>query len=169
MCRRRTRGYTMVELVAVIAIVGVLAAVAIPRLAGRAAFDARAFYDLSQAVVRHAQKVAIAQRRVVYVDVSATRIAACYDAACASRVRPPLDYLQPSTPSGAAHAPAAHCGNDPGWLCAGAPDGVTAGPAVQFTFDGLGRPSLAAQQVITVTGDVVRAFAVERETGYVHP
>lgn len=165
----RRRGYTIAELIAVIAILGVLAAIAVPRFVGRESFDARGYYDLCQAVVRHAQKVAIAQRRTVYVDVSATRIAACYDAGCTSRVPPPVDYFQGTTPWGAANPTATHCADDPNWLCAGAPAGVSVSPAVNFSFDGLGRPSLGALQVLSVAGDVTRVFTVERETGYVHP
>lgn len=163
------RGYTIAELIAVLAIVGVLAAIAVPRFVGRDSFDARGYYDLSQAVVRHAQKVAIAQRRTVYVQVTAARVAACYDSGCASRVPPPVRYLQVTTPWGAANPPAVNCSNDPAWLCAGAPSGVTTSPATVFSFDALGRPSFAASRTITVAGDVARAYTVERETGYVHP
>lgn len=169
MCKWRRRGYTAVELIAVMAIMGVVAAVAVPRLLLRDSFDARGYYDLCQAVVRHAQKIAIAQRREVYVEVAANRIAACYDAGCTSRVPPPVRYLQATTPSGAVDAAAAHCGNDPDWLCAGAPTGVTASPAAIIMFDALGRADLAQPQAIAIAGDVTRVFTVERETGYVHP
>ena len=165
----RTGGFTLTELVVTIGIVGILAAVAMPRFLSQRDFDDRAFYDQAQAVVRHAQKVAIAQRRTVYVDATATRIGICYDVGCAGRVPPPVSYLQSTNPSGAANPAATNCANDPNWLCAGAPDGVALGPTTNFSFDGLGRPSLGAPVTFTVTGAATRAFTVERETGYVHP
>lgn len=162
------RGFTLVELIAIVAVLGVIAAVAAPRFIGRGTFDARAFLDQSQAVVRFAQKVAIAQRRIVYVDIAANRIGACFDPACASHVPPPLAYLNANAPGGAANPASAHCANDANWLCAGAPAGVSLSPAANFSFDGLGRPSFAAPLTITVSGEMTGAFTVERETGYVH-
>ncbi|MFN7085119.1 MAG: Tfp pilus assembly protein FimT/FimU [Burkholderiales bacterium] len=163
------RGFTLPELIAVIVLAGVLAAVAVPRLLGERGFDSRAFYDQSQAVVRYAQKVAIAQRRLVYVDITANRIGVCYDAACTSKVPPPLRYMQKDKPSGAANPGAVNCANDDNWLCAGAPEGVTLAPAANFSFNGLGQPSLAGALTVTIAGDAVHTFTIERETGYVHP
>lgn len=162
-------GFTIAELIVIIVVIGVIAAVAAPRFIGQGGFDARAFYDQSQAVVRHAQKVAIAQRRNVYVDVAANRIAVCYDAACASRVPPPLNYLQATTPGGVANPTAVNCANDANWLCAGAPAGVALSPGASFSFNGLGRPSLAGPLTVTVSGELTLSFTVEQETGYVHP
>lgn len=166
---RSVRGFTITELVVIIVVIGVIAAVAAPRFIGQGGFDARAFYDQSQAVVRHAQKVAIAQRRNVYVDITANRIGVCYDAACSSRVPPPLTYLQSTTPGGSANPTAVNCANDANWLCAGAPTGVSVSPGANFSFNGLGRPSLGVALTVTVTGELTRSFTVERETGYVHP
>lgn len=157
------RGFTLAELISVIVIIGVLAAVALPRFLGPQGFESRAFYDQSQAVVRFAQKVAIAQRRTVFVNITSTRIGVCYDAGCASHVPPPVGF-QLTTDSAAAN-----CANDTNWLCAGAPSSVTLSPAVTFSFNGLGAPNLASALTATVAGDVNRTFTVERETGYVHP
>jgi len=150
----RAAGFTLVELITTMIVVGIIAAVAIPQLVDRTNFDSRAFYDQAQATVRYAQKIAIAQRRSpptapIYVVVTATQIRVCYDAACASPV---------SDVGGVIQTPAA-------------PNGVTLAPASTFSFDGSGAPS--AGQVISVNssgvGDVNRTFTVEATTGYVHP
>ncbi len=157
-------GFTLTELITVIVIIGVIAAAAIPRLVGRQGAESRAFFDECQAVVRHAQKVAIAQRRPVFVNITSARIGICYDAGCANHVPAPVGF-QLTTNSAAAN-----CLNDPNWLCAGAPPDVTVSAAVaNFSFNGLGQPSVVAPLIITVAGDINRTFTVERETGYVHP
>jgi MSHA pilin protein MshC len=145
------RGFTIVEMVVTIAILGLLAAVLGPRFSGRDAFASRGFHDEAQSVVRYAQKTAIAWRRPVFVCVTATVVSAGSAAGCGT----PL--VHPAT--GAA-------------LTATAPSGVTL-TSVSFGFDGTGRPSPNAQVTIafasTVAGDPARRIVVEAETGYVHP
>lgn len=122
----------------------------------RTGFDSRGFFDRAQAVVRYAQKVAIAERRSspktpVYVLITASQIRVCYDAACATPVPDPV--------GGAA-------------LTLIAPGGVTLSPVTSFSFDGAGAPSIGAQLAISVNsagaGDVNRTFYVEAGTGYAH-
>jgi MSHA pilin protein MshC len=167
--RRSTAiGFTVVELVVVITIVGIIALVAIPRFVGVDSFQSRGFYDRATSVVRQAHKTAIAQRRPVFVVVSADRVAVCYDGACASRVSMSSEFgFTPSMESALAK-----CLNDKTWLCAGTPDGVSLS-TVTFSFDGAGRPNPNAAVTITLTStipdDPVRQIVVERETGYVHP
>lgn len=145
------RGFTIVEMVVTIAILGLLAAVLGPRFSGRDAFASRGFHDEAQSVVRYAQKTAVAWRRPVFVCISATAVSAGATAGCGA----PL--VHPAT--GAA-------------LTATAPSGVTLTP-LSFGFDGAGRPSPNAQVTIafasTVAGDPARRIVVEAETGYVHP
>src|SRR5688572_20754793 len=78
----RCRGFTLPELVATIVILGILAAVAVPRLMSSKGFASRGFYDEGQAVVRFAQKTAIAWRRPIVVCVSASEISAISNADC---------------------------------------------------------------------------------------
>ena len=144
------QGFTVAELVVTIAILGIIAAVAMPRFTARNTFDSRGFHDQATATVRYAQKIAIAQRRIVNVVVSATQVQVCYDAPCASPVT--------DATTGAAFAAAT------------APAGVSLS-ATSFNFDGLGKPS-AAQTITftsTIPGDPARSIVVENETGYVHP
>jgi len=147
--RRTTTGFTVVELVVVMAILGLLAAVVGPRFVGRDAFASRGFYNEAQSVVRYAQKTAIAWRRPVFVCVTATVVSAGSVSDCSTLL------VHPAT--GAA-------------LTTTAPSGVTLTPA-SFSFDGGGRPSPNAQTTIaiasTISGDPARQIVVEAETGYV--
>lgn len=72
--RVRYRGFTLIELILVIIIMGVLAAVVAPRLLNTSEFSARGFHDETMAILRYAQKTAIAQRRAVCVTVTPTQL-----------------------------------------------------------------------------------------------
>lgn len=134
-----------------IVIIGILAVVAGPRFISWKGFSSRGFYDEAQAVVRYAQKTAIAWRRSIVVCVSATEISAISNSDCAA----PVALTHPTT--GAA-------------LKSTAPDGVTLSPVGNFSFDGLGRPSAPATITLTSTiaDDPARQIVVASQTGYVH-
>jgi len=142
----KSAGFTLVELVVIIALLGILAAVAAPRFFQTSTFQSRGFYDKSVAVVRLAQKTAVAWRRNVFVCVTATTVGAGEASGCATK----LTY-----PSG-------------GQASETAPSGVTLN-VVEFSFDGLGRPSTAATITFTssIAGDPARQITVAAETGYV--
>lgn len=91
----RYGGFSVVELVITIVIVGILAVAVIPRFFTTSDFEARGYYDSVANAVRHAQKTAIAQRRLVYVklDTSTGQVSLCFanhaTAACSSNVPKP--------------------------------------------------------------------------------
>jgi MSHA pilin protein MshC len=152
----RAVGFTLVELVVAIGIIGLVAAIIGPRFVGRDTFAARGFFDQATQTVRYAQKISVASRKVVFVCVTSTSISASLTAGCA----PPL--VNPAT--GAA-------------LTVNAPSGVTiVGADFSFTAPTAtqagGQPSTFALVDIrldsTVPGDPERHIYVERETGYVH-
>jgi MSHA pilin protein MshC len=67
--RARAAGFTMVELVVVMILVGVLAAIGIPRLMGDKGMQAAVFGDQVASGLRRAQKIATGHRRVVCATV----------------------------------------------------------------------------------------------------
>src|SRR5439155_961170 len=92
----RRRGFTLAELVMTIVIIGILIAVTAPRFVSWKGFASRGFYDEAQAVVRYAQKTAVAWRRPIYVCVSATAISATSNSDCTTApVKHPITGADP--------------------------------------------------------------------------
>jgi len=86
---RLESGFTLVELVVIIALTGVLVAVAAPRFAGNDIFETRGDAGLLSSTLRYAQKTAIAQRKqvfVVHADAIPDVVKLCFDAACTQLV-----------------------------------------------------------------------------------
>lgn len=71
---KQSAGFTMVELVMVIIILGILAAVAMPRMSGLNDFKAQAFYDGVINSLRFAQKTATSHRRLVCVTFTTSTV-----------------------------------------------------------------------------------------------
>ena len=67
---RRQVGFTMVELITVMVLLGVLAAIGIPRLMGDNNINAVVFGDQVTSAMRTAQKTAVAKRRLVCVTTT---------------------------------------------------------------------------------------------------
>lgn len=184
--RRAAGGFTMVELVVVIVIVGMLGAVAATRFFDKASFDAASYADQTRALLRYAQKNAVAQNRPVFVVIATSpgRIALCYnyqqDASCSGSNR----VLAPGGSNSGAAATLSACGAaNRTWLCEGTPSNLAlaALPATtSFYFDALGRPfagsdsagsatSTFAGLTLRVTGDGRNNdVVVSQETGYVY-
>lgn len=147
----KTAGFTLVELVVTIGILSIMAAVAAPRFFQASTFQSRGFYDKSAAVIRLAQKTAIAWRRPVFVCVTTAAVStvkAGTAAGCGTTLVYPVN--------GAAASEAG-------------PPGVTLN-VIEFSFDGLGRPSVPGATITftsSIAGDPARQITIAAETGYV--
>ena len=143
--KRRALGFTLAELVIVIAIAAILAAIAIPQFNLRE-IDAAWFHDQVRSGVRYAQRTAVAQRRCVFVSVTPTQLRLLYgDAACSITAIQVRDLARDAA------------------FELNAPTGITLSAAPNpFSFNGLGQPSSAA--TVSVDGKVV---TVNAESGYV--
>jgi MSHA pilin protein MshC len=122
-------GFTMTELVTIMVIIGVLAAVAMPRFFESDPFRNRAATDQSRAALRYAQKAAIAARAPVTVTFSNGDPANCSATVVAGAVGCVL------------------------------PNSVTLGGALAVTFDSLGRPVPNAAVTVVVAGTTITVAA----------
>lgn len=178
-----SRGFSLVELIMVLVLVGVLLATVVPRLGADAAMKGEILREQVLVALRHAQKVAIAQRRMVRatfsqvngVDALTLTVATACDLGCnagenqfrlagdqaclaspdfVALRRPDADTNQVSQ-SGAGFNPL------PAWN-----GGV-------FIFDCKGRwnyggtRASAAERAIVISG-MNNPVCIENETGYVH-
>lgn len=151
--RHAITGFSLVELIIVLIIVGILAVVAIAKFANRIGFDTQGFFDRAQSGMRYAQKEAIAKRRNVCLTFASNSVSLTFASAPGSGAACDTNLTGPD-------------GQSPYTVSAGV--GISFSPTpTNFSFDALGRPTAA--QVITVSGDGTRSFTVEAETGYVHP
>jgi MSHA pilin protein MshC len=171
-CRRnycrskvRTAGFTLVELVTVMILVGILAFVAIPRMIDHS-FDERGFHDAVQMAIQHARHVAVASRHFVCATVTPS-------AGPTGKVALSLDTTTPESVA-TVNCTAAIALPSPGRGCAAAnqvcaPSGVTLGGS-SVIFDPLGRsvtgPNVLAP-VATLTVSNQANITVQPETGYV--
>ena len=153
-CNMKHLGFTMVELVVVLIITGVLAAVAVPRFFVSQQYYDRGFYDQTLAIMRYAQKSAIALRRNVCGSIASPTINLTYASAAGSSSA--CDTNLPSPVGGTAP------------FTVTAQTGVTlSSSSTPIIFTALGSVSSAgATNTITVSS---RTITVETGTGYVHP
>lgn len=131
----------------VMVVVGILAAIAIPRFFDTDVFRSRGFADQVQASLRYAQKVAIAQRRFVCVAFTANSVTLT------------------TGPTAACGTPLQSPDGDPAYVINAPANTTFAAVPTGFSFNALGQPSVG--QAISVTG-AANAVTIEAETGYVH-
>lgn len=149
----RSGGFTLVELVVVIAILTLLAAVAAPRFFNTGVYEERAWFDELAGAFGYARDLAIASGCAVRVELTASS----------------YTLTQQASSSG-------HCdSNDTSWSTAvvmsdgsasanTAPASVSNAPPVTVVFSPAGTTSLGADLVITAGS---RSFTLDAASGYV--
>ncbi len=143
----RTSGYSLLELVVTLVIAGIVLAVAVPRFTGNETQTVW-YYEQVKAAMRFAQRQAVAQRRGIYVCVSASSVSLGYNSTCSTAL------VKPGTVAAYTIA---------------APTGVTftnPAPPFTFSFNGLGQPSAALTVTVSGFGNT-HSITVTSETGYV--
>lgn len=138
-------GYSLVELVAVLVVMGVVAAAVLPSLSGTRAIDDARFLSEVRDALRHAQRQAIAQRR----------------ATCASFTATSVTLTVATAAGGACASPLAGPGGEPSLAVTTGGAGFASVPS-DFSFDALGVASIG--QTLSVAGATI---VVEAGTGYV--
>jgi MSHA pilin protein MshC len=167
------RGFTMVELIVIMLIVGIMAVAAVSRMDSLRGFDEIGFRDQVKATLEYARKSAVAGRRYVCVSVIAaagntdlvvTRDQADPDTRTLATVNCTFALNLPGRQVNAIRAPASV---------------AFGGPAAAVIFDPLGRawgpaddcdPNSTTQYCYSIkdaSSPAAQIVRLERETGYV--
>lgn len=139
-------GFTLIELVMVIVIIGTLAVVALPRMVDTTSWRLRAFNDQLQSQLHTAQRLSLTQRSPVIATITATGASFAYVSGSTLATLP----------------------------CPSAIPSCIAGSGTRtITFNagnsGQALTSTGAALTITVSGDgYTSAFTVENDTGALH-
>lgn len=145
----RRSGFTVVELMIAIVIVGIVAATTTPRLFSDRAFVERGYYEELVAALRYAQRLAIASGCGVQLEVTAAGYVA----------------RRAQAGSGCAGADADRAARDEVPVFGGrSPAGIETSPHLTVAFDSHGRADVVRDRVIRVGSF---ALTVQAETGAV--
>ena len=150
---KTARGFTMVELIMVMVLIGVLAAIGVPKLVGDNSFAAATFGDEVASALRSAQKTAVARRRLVCATVDASSVTLqMADRPGAAACSIALDGLGAATTVPGVTVTTHTLYFQPNGL-------ITANPT--------GRDTVRGAVVIGLDGEERRRIAFEGSTGYV--
>ena len=150
---RTTSGFSLVELIVIILLLGILSAVAIPRFFDLRVFQQRGFFDETVSAVRYAQKLAVGSGCDVQVTLGSAGYSLRQRSSCDTTSAFTLVVPHPSKGSAFAAAP---------------PAGVSLSAAT-IVFTPLGQAVNTARTTTDFNGLNVggKTFHVIGETGYV--
>ncbi|MEM8512705.1 MSHA pilin protein MshC [Massilia sp. MP_M2] len=161
---RRQGGFTMVELIMVMVMVGVLAAIGIPKLMGGNTTGALVFGDQVASALRHAQTSAVSHRRVVCLATTARTLVmrirtapAAATAPCTTAFGPLLQRADNDT----------YDSSDATVTTTGAPANLYFQPDGTITGTPAGAPLGQVTIAIELAGKTQRRIVFEGSTGYV--
>lgn len=146
-------GFTLVELITTMIIIGILAIAVVPRMDLLRGYDDVGYRDQVRATLEYARKSAVAQRRSVRVTIAGSGLTV---------------EVQQLTPEGAGSAGVWAALTLPGGSTNSfaAPSGTTLTPAADtLVFDAQGRPDAAKSYAVSGGAGTI---TVEAESGYVH-
>lgn len=146
----RQAGFTLIELIVTLVIIGIISLVALPRFSNNDDFDNRIFRDEVISALRYAQKKAVATRRnvcVTFANNSVTLTSAAAQGAAAACALPLVNAM-----------------GNAGYVVNARNQAVFGVQPVNFFFDSQGQPSVDTQ-TLQITG--AAAITVNGVTGYV--
>lgn len=151
---RRCSGFTLIELITVITLVAIVAAMGIPRFVDHNDFIERGYAEEALSAIQFARTLATASGCDTQVDFSSTGYS--------------VSQWTPGSCAATGSSPTVVTGPDGSALSGAAPSGMSIGSA-SFYFDRIGRPRgsggalLGSATAITVG---TRQITIEAETGY---
>jgi MSHA pilin protein MshC len=152
-------GFTMVELIVVMIVIGIMAVTVLPRFDLLKGFDEVGYRDKVRATLEYARKSAVAQRRYVRVTAAGNGLSLDISSADPDAGFPAAFPRTLTLPGSGTNVIAPPSG------------GTLTASVSPLVFDALGRPwtsagvLIAAASTYAVSGNTV---TVEAETGYVH-
>jgi MSHA pilin protein MshC len=147
------RGFTLIELVTVIVIGGILAAVAGPRFFTQTGYSQRGYTEELGAALRLAQKSAVASDCPTQVTLTASTYAVAQQAVSGNTCNPSDTTW--STPV---------IGMDGQAVSGSAPTGITVSPTGVFVFNGSGGLTSSPATSLAIGTDTI---TIDATTGYV--
>lgn len=138
---KQSSGFTLVELIVVILLIGILSISIAPRFFAVSSYEDRRAVDELLTAVRHAQQLAMNQGGNIQLVLSATQF----------RVERTIAPVNLRSPEGISPYVKQFPGN------------ITASPAATIIYDRLGKPN--AGYTITIG---TKQIQIEAETGYAH-